>query len=54
VEPQESYFVACDNFTIIKRLIANLVYSYEKSGELDKVTELNLLVDCLGYRPMSS
>ena len=54
VEPQESYFVACDNFTIIKRLIANLVYSYEKSGELDKVTELNLLIDCLGYRPMSS
>jgi regulator of sirC expression with transglutaminase-like and TPR domain len=54
VEPQESYFIACDNFTIIKRLIANLIYSYEKSGELDKVNELNQLMNCLGYRPLSS
>lgn len=53
VAPQESFFTPCDNFTILKRLIANLAFAYEKTGELDKVNELNELLKCLGYRPQS-
>lgn len=53
VDSQESFFTPCDNFTILKRLIANLAFAYEKTGELDKVNELNKLLHCLGYRPQS-
>ena len=53
VAPQESFFTPCDNFTIIRRLIANLAFAYEKTGELDKVDELNKLLGCLGHQPSS-
>lgn len=48
--PQESFFSPCDNITVIKRLIANLSYAFEKSGDLAKVDELSQLLLCLGHR----
>lgn len=36
VEPKEEYFKPCNNIAIIKRMITNLCYSYEKSGKLEK------------------
>lgn len=50
LDPQESFFSPCDNITLIKRLIANLSYAFEKMGELDKVNELSELMKSLGHR----
>ena len=36
VEPKEEYFKPCNNIAIIKRMITNLCYSYEKAGKLEK------------------
>lgn len=53
VEPQESFFVPCDNFTLVRRLIANLINSYEKAGELEKVAELTVLQNSIGHNPQT-
>ena len=36
VEPKEEYFKPCNNIAIIKRMITNICYSYEKAGKPDK------------------
>lgn len=36
-----NYFEPCSNSDILKRMIGNLVYAYEKVGETQKVIELN-------------
>jgi len=43
IEPEKKYYEPCDNQTIIHRMITNLIFSYNKSGYLDKVDELNAL-----------
>lgn len=48
ITPQASYFEPCDNMAIIKRIITNLIFSYEKLGYPEKVEELKLLYNCLG------
>jgi regulator of sirC expression with transglutaminase-like and TPR domain len=47
LEPRASFFEPCDNIAIVKRIITNLIYAYEKSGYPDKVEELKLLFKCL-------
>ena len=37
---QNSFFVPCSNSDILKRMIDNLSYAYEKVGEMKKVEEL--------------
>lgn len=44
VDQHESFFYPCNNMTIIKRMIANLVSAYEKSGQTDKGAELTRLL----------
>lgn len=48
LEPDRSYFEPCSNLDIIKRLIRNLINSYEKLGYPSKKEELKLLLYMLG------
>ncbi len=47
VEHDKKYFLPCDNITIIKRVLNNLIFSYEKSGEVGKVDEIKKLQPAL-------
>ncbi len=40
LEPKKSYYNPCSNIEIIKKLILNLIYSYEKLGYPEKVDNL--------------
>jgi len=44
-----SFFKPCTNLDIIRRLINNLIYSYEKLGSQEKVTELNVLLETINH-----
>jgi regulator of sirC expression with transglutaminase-like and TPR domain len=43
MEPKDSYYKPCTNIEVIKKLILNLVYSYEKLGYPDKVESMKQL-----------
>lgn len=45
MEPKDSYYKPCSNIQVIKKLILNLVYSYEKLGYPDKVEGMKKLYD---------
>ncbi len=48
LERKESYFVPCDNKTIIRRMINELIYIYDQSGnpgKRDEMTELLGMVE---------
>ena len=46
-ESKESFYYPCTNIEIIRRLIANLINSYEKLGYPEKIEELKVLIDIL-------
>lgn len=50
IEAREEYFSPCDNIAIVKRLITNLMYSYEKLNQQEKIDELKLLYQCIDQR----
>ena len=43
VEPETKYYLPCSNLDIIKRLLNNLIYSFDKMGYAEKVKELKEL-----------
>jgi regulator of sirC expression with transglutaminase-like and TPR domain len=43
IEPENKYYLPCSNLDIVKRVLNNLVYSYEKLGYPEKVEELKKL-----------
>lgn len=45
MEAKKSYYKACTNIGIIKNLILNLIYSYEKLGYPEKVEAMKQLYD---------
>lgn len=47
IEPQASYYEPCSNLDIIRRLIRNLINSYDKLGYPDKSEELKQLLESL-------
>jgi hypothetical protein len=47
LEPRALFYEPCSNKEIIKRLLRNLIASYEKLGYPDKSKELKLLLDIL-------
>jgi len=47
IEAQPMFYEACSNLEIIKRLIRNLISSYEKLGYPDKSAELRALLESL-------
>ncbi|MBL7926377.1 MAG: transglutaminase family protein [Bacteroidia bacterium] len=44
---QPAYYEPCSNLDIIKRMIRNLIFSYHKSGNTEKVAELEKMLACL-------
>ncbi len=47
LEPLPEYFQPCDNRTIVKRLLNNLIFSYDRLGYPEKVEELEKLLKAL-------
>ncbi|MDP2386066.1 MAG: transglutaminase-like domain-containing protein [Bacteroidota bacterium] len=47
LDPKASFYRPCSNLDIIKRVIRNLIYSYEKLGHVEKIEELNVLLNTL-------
>ncbi len=43
VEPDIKYYLPCSNLDIIKRILNNLIYSFDKMGYAEKVQELKEL-----------
>ena len=41
IEPDEKYYKSCSNIEIIKRILTNLSFAYQKIGEEDKQNEVN-------------
>lgn len=48
VEPRLEYFEACNNVDIVKRVLRNLVVSYEKTGKPQKVNDVKEMLLTLG------
>lgn len=44
IDADPSYYLPCSNIMTIKRLITNLIFSYEKTGNAEKVTFFNKLI----------
>jgi len=47
LKPNVSFYKPCDNTDIIRRLIENIIASYNKLGYLEKVEELNDILSVL-------
>ena len=45
LDPKPSYYLPCDNATILRRLMNELIFIYEKSGNMQKAEELKELRD---------
>lgn len=41
IEPNEKYYKSCSNTEIIKRILTNLSFAYQKAGEENKRMEIN-------------
>ena len=47
LDSKEQYYGPCTNKAIIKRVVRNLILSFEKLGETQKVDEMKGLLDIL-------
>lgn len=47
LKPEKSYYFPCSNIEIIKKLILNLIYSYQKLGYPEKVEAMKTIYDIL-------
>lgn len=47
LEPEDIYYNPCSNIDILKRMIRNLIFSYQKLGDIEKVSELNRMMEVL-------
>ncbi len=43
IEPDNKYYLPCSNLDIIKRILSNLIFSFDKMGYAEKVKELKNL-----------
>jgi len=48
------FYEPCSNIDMIRRLIRNLAFSWQKLGEPEKVAEVNELLECLNPKSLSS
>jgi hypothetical protein len=44
IEPNEKYYKSCSNIEIIKRILTNLSFAYQKTGEEEKKQEITELL----------
>ncbi len=47
LDPKESYYTPCDNQTILRRLMNELIFIYEQSGNVQKAEEMKELRDLI-------
>ncbi len=47
LKPDKSFFKPCDNVEIIKRLINNLIFSYQSLGYINKIKEIESLIKAI-------
>lgn len=47
LQRDESYYQPCNNIEILKRMLRNLVFAYQKLGEVEKVDELEQVLKVL-------
>jgi regulator of sirC expression with transglutaminase-like and TPR domain len=47
LEPNEAYYQPCRNEEILKRMLRNLIFAYQKLGEIEKVEELEIMLKVL-------
>ncbi len=47
LQPQPVFYRPCSNIDIIRRVMRNLIYSYEKLGHVEKIEELKRLLNNL-------
>lgn len=47
VTPQESFYLPCDNIKIMQRLLSNLIISYDKENQKEKIEQLKELFTIL-------
>jgi regulator of sirC expression with transglutaminase-like and TPR domain len=47
INPERSYFAPCSNPDIIRRLIGNLIFSYNQSRDQNKIEDLQTLLNAL-------
>lgn len=45
IEPEEKYFKPCSNIDIVKRMVANICYAYQKAGKKEKETHFFKLME---------
>lgn len=48
IDPKFEFFEACSNIDIVKRVLRNLVVAYEKTGKLNKMSEVHEMLAVLG------
>jgi hypothetical protein len=48
LDAQASYYLPCPNREMIQRMVRNLIYSYQKLGDTEKVDELNEMIRLFG------
>ncbi|MBL0343210.1 MAG: transglutaminase family protein [Bacteroidetes bacterium] len=54
MEYNRIFYEPCSNIDMLKRLIRNLAFSWQKLGQPDKVEEINELLNCLNPKSLSS
>lgn len=47
LEPQPAYYEPCENTAVIRRTLRNLVFAFDKIGEVDKSKEIKGLLEIL-------
>ena len=47
INKQDKFFMPCEKMTVVNRMINNLMFGYNKNGQLAKVEELKILKNCL-------
>jgi regulator of sirC expression with transglutaminase-like and TPR domain len=47
LQPDEAYYQPCSNIEILKRMLRNLIFAYHKLGEVEKVSELEEMLNVL-------
>jgi regulator of sirC expression with transglutaminase-like and TPR domain len=51
LKEENQYYLPCNNLEMMKRLLRNLSYSFEKSGYKEKVDEVNVMLNTLLQKP---
>jgi len=47
IDMQEKFYLPCNKLTVVNRMLNNLIFCYNKSGESNKVEEIKILKNCL-------